>query len=161
MASKISHKKHSPGLEFKAKEFHHHAKDQFWYLGMAILLVGLFIVSVRYQQYLLSAVIVAVGVAVFRLANLQPQSKTIKLNHQGLYWGDTFYGYHQLRAFWVAIQNNQATLYLERLNAAPQISFVVPISAAAEATNFLENYLPFHDHRSEPLADRFGRWLRL
>jgi hypothetical protein len=148
-------------LEFKAKDFHDHPKNQFWYLGMSLMLFGFFYLALRYGQYLLSGVVVAVAIAVFRLANLQPSTREIKFNGKGITWGDRFFGYHQLRAFWLTIQDKRTTLYLERLNAAPQISVVIPASATVETATFLEQYLPHHDHRGEPLSDRFNRLLRL
>lgn len=150
----------APSLEFQTKDFHHHPKNSFWYLGMAILLVAGLYVAIWLKDYLSAAVVIAAGIAIFRLANLQPSALKVRLTSKGVYWGKRFYGYHQLRAFWVAAPHQRATLYLERLNLAPAISVVIPASSLDKTLQFLGAHLPYHDHRGEPLADRFSRLLR-
>lgn len=148
-------------LEFTAKDFHHHPKNQFWYVGMGLLLAALLVLALTFGEYLLALVVVAAGVAIFRLGELAPGAKTIKLTSKGVTWGERFYGYHQLRAFWVAEQADRTTLYLERLNLAPTISFVIPSHSAEPALAFLSSQLPYHSHKGEPLGDRVSRLLRL
>lgn len=158
----MTHKKAThPSLEFTAKDWHHHPKNQFWYLGMGLLLVALLVVALVFGEYLLSAVVVAVGVAIFRLGNVTPTAQTVKLSARGVQWGNKFFGYHQLRAFWAAEQADRVTLYLERLNLAPAISFVIPRHQAEGALSFLSHQLPYHHHRGEPLADRLSRLLKI
>ncbi|HSX41759.1 MAG TPA: hypothetical protein VLE93_00215 [Candidatus Saccharimonadales bacterium] len=148
-------------LEFTAKDWHHHPKNQFWYLGMGLMLAGFLVLALVFGQYLLAVVIVAVGVAIIRIGNLTPGARTIKLTTKGVTWGDRFFGYHQLRAFWVAEQADKTTLYLERLNLSPAISFVIPNHSAPQALAFLGSQLPYHSHKGEPLGDRLSRLLHL
>lgn len=151
--------KSESSLEFHAKDFYHQPKNSFWYLGVAILLAALLVLALSSREYLLSAVIVAAGVAIFRLGNLQPGARQIKLTKRGLYWGDRFFGYHQLRSFWFAKRAGQVTLYLERLNLAPVLSFVIPENQLEKAALFLSHQLPHHHHKGEPFGDRFSRLL--
>jgi len=160
--SKVA-KKDQPktAIKLEAKEFHHYEKNSFWYLGIGLLLVAIFIPSLRQGDYLFSLVIIALGIAIFRLSLLKPGHKKVEISSRGLYWGDQFYAYHQLKAFWLAETNGQANLYLERLNFAPTIHLIVPESKAEEIVGFLLDYLPFHNHRQEPLSDRLSRLLRI
>ncbi len=158
---KQTHKNKTKSLEFKAKDWHHHQKNQFWYLGIGLLLVGLVVLALAFGEYLLSVVVLAAGVAIFRLGNLTPGARTIKLTSRGIYWGDRFFGYHQIRAFWIAEQAGKVTLYLERLNLAPAISFVIPSNEAEHALAYLGSQLPYHSHRGEPLGDRLSRFLKI
>ncbi len=148
-------------LEFQAKDWQQHPKNSFWYLGMGILLVGLLVAAITFGQYLLALVVVAAAVAIFRLHDLSPPSRKVKLTKKGLTWGDRFFGYHQLRAFWLAQQGGRATLYLERLNLAPAISVVIPAQSVEPTAAFLSEFLPYHTHRSEPLSDRLSHLLKL
>lgn len=147
----------SVGVEVTAKEFHHHEKNQYWYFGMGLLLAAVAVGLAWSQNYLLALVVIALGLAVFRLANVHPNSKAIRLSDRGLYWGDQFFGFHQFKGFWLAETGSQIAFYLERPNFNPLISFVVPESKALLLADTLAEHLPHHHHKGEPLSDQLGR----
>ena len=151
----------APVIEITAKEFHRHSKNQFWYIGIGLLLLALLYLTFSTRDYLMSAVVVAVGIAIFRLHNLTPGSKKVRLTTNGIQWGERFFGYHQLRSFWLANADDKVTVYLERLNFATPISFVVPVTRAESVIDYLTSYLPWHSHRFEPLSERLSRLLRI
>ncbi|MEK7171154.1 MAG: hypothetical protein AAB774_02515 [Patescibacteria group bacterium] len=148
-------------ISFSSKEFPHHAKNELWYIGIGLLLVvGLF-ASISVKNYLFALVVAAAGIAIFRLTHLQPESKIVEISPRGLVWGGTFWGYHQLKNFWIAEIDGNIMVYLERLNFAPIIHFEVPDDKIEDVLEALSFELPFHEHKDEPIPDRFARLLRI
>jgi len=148
-------------IELTAQDFYQHHRNHFWYVGVGLLILVAAYVTIVIHDYLLLAAVLACGMAVFRLANLKPQTRSIKLTNNGVYWGERFFGYHQLRAFWVAQVQGRVTVYLERLNLNAPISFVASREEAEKVVTHLAQHLPWHDHRSEPISEKLGRFLQL
>jgi len=158
----LTHKarKTHPGLSFAAKDAHHHPKNHFWYIGIGLL--GLAGIALLYQagEYLLMVGVVALLLAMFRLAHVEPSQRQVRLTDRGLYWGDEFLPYFHLRAFWVAETEGLINVYIERLNTSPTLHFLIPSNRLEELVSFLSDHLPWHSHRNEPVSDRLGRLLR-
>lgn len=150
-----------PTITFESPEFPHHSKNELWYLGICLLLLVGLIISINAKNYLLSSVVVAAGIAIFRLAHLRPNFKKIEITQRGVGFGETFFSYHQLKNFWIAESNDVITVYLERPNLSPIIHFVVPDNKVESTLLALSLELPFHAHKNEPIPDRFARLLRI
>jgi len=147
-------------LTFNVHDSHHHSKNNLWYLGIAILALAAMAGLYQAGEYLLMAVVVALAAAMFRLAGVGARQHEIRLNERGLTFGDDFYPYFQLRAFWLAEHAGVVSIYVERLNFSPTLHFVVPENRAEAVVEYLVDHLPWHHHRNEPLGDRLGRLLR-
>ncbi|MCR4277904.1 MAG: hypothetical protein NUV80_02955 [Candidatus Berkelbacteria bacterium] len=148
-------------ISFETPEFPHHTKNELWYIGIGILLlVGLF-ASISTKNYLFALVVVAAGIAIFRLAHLKPGSRKVEITPRGVMWGDQFWGYHQLKNFWVSEASGDLTVYLERPNLKPMLHFTVPDHQVESVLLALSLELPFHSHKNEPIPDRFARLLRI
>jgi hypothetical protein len=168
MKKKRSHRtKHSAtestagsSLIFVAQDSHQHHKNQLWYLGIGLLLLAALAGLFQAGEYLLMAVVVALAAAVFRLAGVRGGEWQVRLTERGITYGDDFFAYFQMKAFWVAEHNETVSIYIERLNLAPMLRFIVPENRAEQAVEFLMDHLPWHHHRNEPLGDRLGRLLR-
>ncbi len=161
-AKKVTSSRHQPKdeLSFSAKDFPHHAKNHLWYIGIGILLLALLILLYQTSQYQLMILTLAGALAVFRLAAIEPRSHQVKVNDRGVYWGDQLYPYFQLKSFWVAGVENNPTIYIERLNLAPALHFIVPESKLVDLVTTLAENLPFHAHKNEPLGDKLNRLMR-
>ncbi|MDP3992673.1 MAG: hypothetical protein Q8Q05_00410 [bacterium] len=148
-------------ISFDSKEFPHHAKNELWYIGIGLLLlVGLY-ASISVKNYLFAVVVVAAGMAIFRLAHLRPESRKIEITPRGVGWGDGFWAYHQLKNFWISEVSGEVTVYLERPNLKPVLHFSVPDHQVESVLTVLSLELPFHAHKDEPISDRFARLLRI
>jgi len=146
-------------ITFSVKEFHHSAKNDLWYIGIGLLLVALLFVGWQNKNYLFMAVVVAMGIALFKVINLKPETKEIRITKKGLYWGDHFYAYHQIRCFWLAKTGEHISIYFERLNYLPTIHILIPENKVEDAIDILVDHLPLHDHKNEPLHEKFARML--
>lgn len=148
-------------ITFESQEFPHHAKNELWYIGIGLLLlVGLF-ASISIKNYLFALVVVAAGIAIFRLAHLRPGERKIEITPRGVGWGDGFWAYHQIKNFWISEISGEVTVYLERPNLKPVLHFAVPDHQVESVLTVLSLELPFHAHKDEPIPDRFARFLRI
>ena len=150
-----------PKIAFDSNEFPHHIKNELWYIGIGLLLLVGVLASISTRNYLFALVIVAGGLAIFRLAPLRPKTRKIEITPRGIGWGEQFWGYHQLKSFWAAEVNGTVTVYLERLNLASLIHFDVPDDRVDDVLVVLSLELPFHAHKNEPVPDRLARLLRI
>ncbi len=158
---KRSAAKTAPAIEITARDHHQHHRNNFWYVGVGLLIiVGLYLGFVV-RDYLLMAVALAVGIAIYRVAHLPNTTRKIRVTEHGVDWGGQFIGYHQLRAFWLAEVDGRVVIYLERLNLQATISFVCGPSEVETVADFLSRHLPWHHHKNEPFGERFGRWLKI
>ncbi len=148
-------------VEVDAHDFIKHHRNQFWYVGIGILVAAFIYLSFYTKNYLGVAVAIAAGLAIFRVAHFEPQTRKVKISERGVFWGDQFFGYHKIRAFWVTSVEDRFTVYLERLNFSMPITFIIPATKAEAVVDYLSKHLPWHDHKSEPLSDKFGRFLKI
>jgi len=115
----------SSHISFSTKEFVQHERNQFWYVGIGLLLVAVIYLAIIYKNYFFAAALMAAGIAIFRLAHLEPQSREVRLTDKGVHWGKDFFGYHKLRSFYLARAGEHSLIYFERLNFSPAISFPI------------------------------------
>lgn len=148
-------------ISFEAKEFREYDKNQFWYFGIGLILVAILVPLIYRGEYLTALVVVAFGIAVFRISKFKANTKKIEFSDHGIVWGDRFYPFHQLKAFWLSDTGTHIDVYLERLNFTSSIHLLLPENRLNETAQFLSRYLPFHDHKNEPLGDKINRFLKI
>lgn len=136
-------------------------KNHLWYIGVGILLIGFLILTINAQDYLMTAVVLASAIALYRLANLKSESRQVTISEDGIQWGKEYFGYHSFRAFWIDQHGDNFGIYLERLNFRPTISLTTKEDKLDELLEILIEKLPFHSHRNTPLPEHFSRLLKL
>ncbi len=148
-------------LLIESAELPNRPKNSLWYLGVGILLLGFLIVTFYSRDYLLMAVVVAAGVAVFRLANQHSETKKVAFSDAGVDWGGKSLPYHHFKAFWLGFHDGQYNLYLDQTNWRPNLSLMIAEKDIEPLAEILGAHLPFHAHKNVPLPDRFSRLLGL
>lgn len=146
---------------FVAPEFVYHNKNHLWYLGVAALMLAFLVVAIQAKDYMVAAVILAAGVAIYRVSGIKPSNKKVEVSSKGIYWGDKFISYHQVKYFWASDVRGESHIYLDQVNLRPTINFIVPSAKIERVLNTLVKHIPYHHQRNEPLSDRLGRLLRL
>ena len=146
-------------LKFTAKEFSHTSKNDLWYAGISLLALAVIFVAWQIQDYSLIVVVVALTMVVFKVINIKPKAFEFCMTTRGIYFGENFYGYHNLRSFWIAKTGNEISLYIDRLNLSSTLKLLVPENQIKSLIDHLDNYLPWHTHKKEPIAEKFGRFL--
>ena len=154
-------KSSSKHVTIESAELPNRPKNSLWYLGVGVLLLGFLIVTFYSRDYLLMAVVIAAGVAVFRLANLHPGVKKVTFSDDSVDWGGKVLPYHHFKSFWVGFQNGRYSLYLDQTNLRPVLSLLIEEKDLEPLAEILGAHLPFHAHKNVPLPDRFSHLLGL
>lgn len=152
---------HDKVIVWSSPEFEHHSKNHFWFIGIGVLVIAFFIAAARYGEYLLGLVAIAFGLAAGKLAQDKPSHHDIKVSRDGVDWGKKKIALTDIKSFWLSAKDEEITLYLELASNEPILQFHLPEEKAEAVTDLLAEYLPFHDHRDEPILDKFNRWLRI
>ena len=150
-----------PKIEVTSHDFIKHDRNQFWYIGIGLLILGSIYLAVYLKDYLSAVVALVVGITVFRLAQVEPTAKKFSITEQGIYWGNEFLAYHQLRAFWLNNVDGKTFIYIERASLHGLITLTTSQQDAEKIVKQLSEYLPLHDHRGEPLPDKIARFFKL
>ncbi|MBI4948357.1 hypothetical protein HY844_02285 [Candidatus Berkelbacteria bacterium] len=148
-------------IEVVARDFHNNDKNQFWYVGVGLIILTISGASVYLGDYILALTIIACGIAIFKASTLKPKSRKVALNNSGITIDDHFFAYHHIKSFWISAHNDSITVYLERAFPKTALSIVLPKNSAKEVMEVLAVHLPYHSHRGEPLSDKFSRILGL
>lgn len=154
-------KKSTGQLTIESAELPNRPKNSLWYLGVGVMLLGFLIVTFYVRDYLLMAVVVAAGIALFRLANLHSETKRVSFAADGIAWGGKKLPYHNFKAFWLGFHDGHYSLYLDQINLRPTLSLLVEEKDLEPLGEILGAHLPFHPHKNVPLPDRFSRLLGL
>lgn len=148
-------------LVIESAELPNRPKNSLWYLGVGVLLLGFLVITFYSRDYLLMAVVIAAGVAMFRLANLHSEAKKVTFSDAGVNWGDKSLPYHHFKAFWLGFHDGRYSLYLDQTNFRPTLSLIVAEKDLEPLAEILGDHLPFHAHKNVPLPDRFSHLLGL
>src|SRR5690349_12791785 len=88
-----------PVITFVPTEFTHHSKNDLWYIGIGLLVLVGVLMTLRLGNYLLTAVVLAAGLAIFRIARERPGSHQITLTPGGFERDGQKIGYHEFKSF--------------------------------------------------------------
>jgi len=148
-------------ISWQAPEFRHYEKNMGWYvtlIGITILIVGFFVI----QQDLFAAITSGIlGLVTIFFARQKPEIVPIELNGKGVYFGNVFFPYKQLKYFWVVSTPNHRTV---NFHAATYINNVIILELEDqdpdEVHEFLSRYLPEHTETSETLIQKISHKLK-
>lgn len=144
-----------------AAEYIAHDHPAGWYLGLAVLTVGL--AAVMYlltRDYFATISVVVVGGIVGAYAGRKPQQITYELTEAGLKIGDKDYPYSTFQSFSLIAETGAASVSLTPLKRfMPPISIYFPADQQAKIVEVLGSHLP-HDQRQLDAVERLTRRLR-
>ncbi len=149
-------------LSWKAPEFHHYKKGQWWFPALALVTLVLTTYFVLTQQYLVAIIIILGGITVYRLAHQEPDVLPVIFSPQGIKFRDKLYLFSNLKTFWILEHDEHNRLYIQPVE---RFSTVVAIPIVKEdiekVRDFLRYHLPESHDATEDLADRLNRWLKI
>lgn len=157
----MTHNKKTYKLELVARDFHNNDKNQFWYVGVGLIILLIAGASAYLGDYILGATILACGVAIFKASTLKPKSRKVTVTDAGVSVDEHFHAYHHLKSFWIWAHKGSVTIYIERAFPKTALSMVLSKDGAKGVMEKLATHLPYHSQRSEPLGDKFSRLLGL
>ncbi len=146
---------------WKAEEFDHHEKTPAWYVGMAIIFLGIAAFFVFFfHQYLAGLVVVLGLIALYTHADHQPNKINCQITNRKIKVGSRRYPFQKLKSFWLIGRKENSRLYLH--TTALLFSIIsIPLGKGEikKIKEGLKNLLP-ESGQGESINDRLTRWLK-
>lgn len=146
-------------LNWTASEFIAHDKGASWY---AMLAIGAIVVAVLIylitKDKITTGIIVFVAVVFGAFAGRKPNVQQYSLTGQGLQIGQKFYNLQDFKTFSVGQEGAIASIVLNPLKRfMPPLTIYVAPDMAESVVNFLSNYLPFEQHKTDAVDSLLRR----
>lgn len=142
---------HLENLTWTAKEFVDHDKSAGWY-GMFTLavVVATVLVYLVTKDKVSTGVVLGAAIAFAVVAARKPHTLEYGLTSQGLQIGQRFYGFQDFKAFSISDEGSVMSVVLTPLKRfmPPRTIYMSP-EVGANVVNFLSQYLPFEQHRTD------------
>ncbi len=149
-------------ISWEANEFKQYEKNTSWYAGIvfvAVVLIGLAI----WQKDVFGAIslIVIAGIVLY-LLNRNPGRIQIQLTPKGIYQGESFLPYRNVRHFWVVEADHHRTLNLE---TTAYLNRTQVLELEDQDMDFIRLYLlqflPEHEGKQETFAQQLMHRFKL
>ncbi len=149
-------------FSWKAPEFHHYKKGQWWFPVLALITLGFTAYFVLTRQFLVAIIIILGAITIYQLAHQEPEVLPVIFTPQGIKARGQFFLFSQLKSFWIAESDQIRRLYLQPI-ARFRSPLAIPIvkEDVNKIRDFLKHYLPENQTAEEDLADRLNRLLRI
>jgi len=148
-------------LSWQAPEFVYHKKSVNWHIVVWGSIALTIIILAFLQNWLGVVLFIAIGVAVFRYAEVRPKDIEISITNVGIKVGNAFHPFNKLRAFWMVYEPPVKTLNIElEKKLSPIISVQLEDTDPFLVKNILKEHLPEETEVSEDLFDKFAKFLK-
>jgi hypothetical protein len=143
-------------IKWQAHEYFHYERTTDWYWAVAIITLSIIALSILFDDYLFSIVILIGVFSLLMYANRKPRLVSYELNRKGLRVDSTLYPYASIESFWVEDHHEHPeprVIFKSAKVIMPYI--VVPIEGVHpdDIHTYLLNFLPEEEHH-EPLAQK-------
>ncbi len=149
-------------ISWEASEYIDHHRDFNWYLGFGAITTILVLVSVfLFQNYIFTALIIIMAVALVIYIKRPPQVMRYTLTESGLQIGEQYYSFNTFRAFGI-IQDGAffAVKLLPTGRFSQELTVYFSEESGEEIVDLLGEFLPMEQLKLD-MVDRFLRRLRL
>ncbi len=89
-------------ISWKAPEFIHYKKNQWWFPTLALVTVALTTIALLTHQYVLAVIVVLSGWIIYQLAHTEPEVVAVIFSTAGIKFRDRTYSFDRLRSFWIS-----------------------------------------------------------
>jgi hypothetical protein len=149
-------------IEWESDSFETHRRGWSWYLVVAIVLLLVLIYTIYFGRWLLAAVVVMVGVALYLSGRMSPEKVSCRIDNQGVTIGNRTFSYDQIKNFWVSKTAGTSKLNLiSTQRFMPVISVLVKSESEGMIRTVLSSRLPESKNQQEDIIDRINRFLRI
>ncbi|MFA5270046.1 MAG: hypothetical protein WC400_00255 [Patescibacteria group bacterium] len=149
-------------IEWEAESFEIHRRGLSWYLIMAAVLVLVLIFAIYTHRWLLSGVVIMVGVALYLSGRMSPEKVNCRIDGQGLTISDKMFTYGQIKSFWISQTAGVAKLnVISTQRFMPVTSLMLPQGLEEKVRKALSSRLPESPNQKEDWIDRINRILRI
>ena len=149
-------------ISWEAEEFDIPKRNIGWYVVVGAMLIILLVYTIYVNYWILSAVIVMVGVVFYLTGNLKPRTMEYLINETGIQIGDKVFSYDQLKTFWFSRSEGAVKLNLISIfHLMPVISIRVTNELENKIRETLIQVLPESKNKREDWIDRINRILKI
>ena len=149
-------------IQWEAEEFETHTRDTKWYIIVSCILLLALAYTIWISHWVLSAVVVMVGVVLYLSGRLKPRIIKYMIDSQGVKVGDRIFQYNELKTFWFSTSHKITKLNLISIfKLMPVISISIQGDMKEKIKNILSQFLPESQNRGEDWIDRINRFLKI
>ena len=149
-------------IEWEAESFETHRRGWSWYLIMVAALLLVLVFAIYTHRWLLSGVVVMVGVALYLSGRMSPEKVNCRIDNQGLAIGGKLFLYDQMKSFWISQAAGVAKLNVISVQRfMPVTSLMLPAGIEEKIRKVLGSKLPESTNQKEDWIDRINRILRI
>ncbi len=157
MAKKIS----KDIVNWEAEEYLQRDKKAGWYVGFAIVVLALVVVSILLQWWTFTVLVVLSAIALIIYSVRPPRTLHYSLTSKGLSEGNNLYGYDDFRSFGVLNDDgNYAIVLIPRKRFSPRVMVFFPKESGEEIVDAFGARLPMEEVRLDFL-DKIVKKLRI
>jgi len=149
-------------IYWEAEEFEIPTRGIKWYIFVTGILLLALAYTIWISHWILSAVVVMVGVVLYLSGNLKPRVIKYMIDSQGVKVGDRVFQYNELKTFWFSNSHKITKLNLISIfKLMPVISIKIPSDMKEKIKNILSEFLPETQNKGEDWIDRINRFLKV
>ena len=149
-------------IEWEAEEFETHARDAKWYIIVSCILLLILAYTIWISHWILSAVVVMVGIVLYLSGRLKPRIIKYIIDNQEVKVGDKVFKYNELKTFWFSKADGVTKLNLiSTFRLMPVISIRIQGDMKEKIKDVLGKFLPEAQNRGEDWIDRINRFLKI
>ncbi len=150
-------------VSWKFPEIPRYHYSRAWYIVMSVIGIGVFTFALLSNNPLFAFIIVITWALFFYRSRQRPTILTASITEDGIVVGKDFYGYDDLKEFWVIYKPPAKTLYLSfKASMRPIFSIAIedadPVEIRKQLKRFITEDLEKED---ESASDAFGRLFRI
>ena len=148
-------------VSWEADEYLQRSKGALWYVGFAMVVLGLVVLSVVLKWWTFTALIVLSAVASLIYAVRPPRKLRYSLSDEGLTEGDRVYKYEEFKNFGVMQEDGKFAIVLTpRKRFSPRVTVFFPQESGEEIVDVLGVRLPMEEVKMDFL-DKIIKILRI
>lgn len=151
-----------PILAWEAKEFAEYDRNKRWYVLVGLVGVALVAGTLLFKQWLAAVVFALATYVVLRHAGDAPRTVTYAISRLGVFVGEKFHPYSELRTYWLVYNPPAKSLTFQSASRfKPLIKMHLADVDPDAVRNALKPYLPELPKQGEDFIDKFARFIRL
>jgi hypothetical protein len=148
-------------VNWEAQEYIAREKNTGWYVGLAMVGLGLSALAVWLQQWTFLALVVVSVIAIVVYSSRPPRMLHYSLSSKGLSEGNKLYDFGQFKAFGVLRDDKRFSIVLTpRKRFSPRVTVYFPEAQGEQIVDMFGARLPMEDVNMD-LLDKLVRFLRI
>ena len=152
--------KNTEVIQWEAEEYVSHDKNMGWYLGLVVIGVILSLISIRFEWWTFTALIIVSVIALILYSVRPPRKIQYVLSEKGLTEGEKMYAFEEYKAFGVLQDDvHFAIILMPKKRFSPAVTVYFPENKGEEIVNVFGHKLPMEEVKLD-MIDKIVKKLR-